>query len=428
MKRREFLKTSATLGVTSTLAVTASAVPSSAADHSAPVQDAVSDRRLWTETLFKISQPVLSNLAAGTLQRNWPMEYSPTWDGRNKKCAYLEALGRLSMGLAPWLALQADDTTEGRQRAQLASWLRAGVAQSVDPAGPDYMLWHETGQTLVDSAYLAQAFLHAPSVLWEPLDAVTKQRVITEFKGLRRVVPPNNNWVLFMAMVEVFLHWLDEGADQYRISTALNTIESWYVGDGWYSDGPQFHMDFYNSYVIHPMLVDVLATQKAVAARKQQSTVAIQARYDKALTRLIRYAEFIERMVSPEGTYPAFGRSITYRTGIFQALGYCALIKKLPEGISAGQVRAAMTAVMRRMFSAPGVFDAGGWLTLGFAGHQPNIADYYSNSGSMYICSLGFLPLGLPANDPFWTVPAEDWTAKKAWAGQPFKKDYAVDY
>ncbi|MEI6624433.1 MAG: type I-U CRISPR-associated protein Csb2 [Actinomycetes bacterium] len=303
-----------------------------------------------------------------------------------------------------------------------------GVVQSFDPSGPDYMLWHETGQTLVDSAYLAQAFLRAPATLWEPLDATAKQRVIAEFKALRRVVPPNNNWVLFMAMVEVFLHWLDEGADQYRISTALNTIESWYVGDGWYSDGPQLHVDYYNSFVIHPMLVDVLDTQRVVAERKKQSTKAIQERYDRALKRMRRYAEFLERMISPEGTYPAFGRSITYRTAIFQALGHCAVLHQLPDEITPGQVRAGLTAVIRRMFAAPGVFDAQGWLTLGFAGHQPNIADYYSNAGSMYICSLGFNALGLPADDAFWTAPAADWTAKKAWAGQPFKKDYAVDY
>jgi len=44
------------------------------------------------------------------------------------------------------------------------------------------------------------------------------------------------------------------------------------------------------------------------------------------------------------------------------------------------------------------------------------------------MATLSFLPLGLPANDPFWTDPAADWTSKKAWSGQPLKKDYKVDY
>lgn len=428
MERREFLKTSAVLGATSTVAAAAAGTPLMAAIDAAPHQVTATDRGVWVDTLSKISRPVLTNLAAGTLQKNWQMEYSPTWDGRNKKCGYLEAFGRLSMGVAPWLSLPTDDTPEGRQRAAMSAQVRASVAHAVDPSGPDYMLWKETSQTLVDAAYLAQAFLRAPDALWHPLDATTKQRVVAEFRGLRRVNTFASNWLLFMAMVEVFLDWLDEGADQYRITTALNTIESWYVGDGWYSDGATFHMDYYNSFVIHPMLVDVLATQKAIAVRKKASLTAITERHDRAVKRMRRHAEFLERMISPEGTYPAFGRSITYRTGVFQALGHTALLGQLPDGISGAQVRAALTAVIRRMFAAPGLFDGQGWLTLGFAGHQPNIADYYSNAGSMYICTLGFNALGLPATDAFWTAPAEDWTSRKAWAGQPFKKDYAVDY
>lgn len=430
MKRRDFLKTSATIGATSAVTASVSALPLVAA--SAPAadapQDGASDRKLWADTLVRIAKPVLTNISAGTLQKNWKVEYSPTWDNRNAKVAYLEAFGRLSMGLAPWLSLGGDATPEGKQREELAAQLRAGIAHAVDPQSPDYMLWHDTAQTLVDAAYLAQALLRAPAVLWEPLDATTKQRVIAEFRGLRRVTPFDNNWVLFAGMTESFLDWVDGSGDQYRLSTILNRIESFYVGDGWYADGPKFHMDYYNSWVIHSMLVDVLNTQKFVVERRKGNVKPVQDRYDQALKRMRRYAEFNERMISPEGTFPAFGRSATYRTAAFQALEHCALLHQLPEGISPGQVRAGISAVIRRMFAMPGIFDAQGWLTLGFAGHQPNIADYYSNSGSMYICSLGFIALGLPLTDPFWSAPAEDWTQKKAWAGQPFKKDYAVDY
>ena len=256
MKRRDFLKTGATFGATSALAVATPALPTATGESSAPDQSPSSDRALWVETLAKIAKPVLSNISAGTLQMNWKVEYSPTWDNRNAKVAYLEAFGRLSMGLAPWLALGADATPEGKQREALAAELRAGIAHAVNPQSPDYLLWHDTNQTLVDAAYLAQALLRAPAVLWEPLDVATKQRVIAEFRGLRRVTPYDSNWLLFAGMTESFLDWADGSGDQYRLSTILNRIESFYVGDGWYADGPKFHMDYYNSWVIHSMLVD----------------------------------------------------------------------------------------------------------------------------------------------------------------------------
>ncbi|MDR2118364.1 MAG: DUF2264 domain-containing protein, partial [Tannerellaceae bacterium] len=47
-------------------------------------------------------------------------------------------------------------------------------------------------------------------------------------------------------------------------------------------------------------------------------------------------------------------------------------------------------------------------------------------SGSLYLTSEIFLPLGLPADHPFWTSPEQDWTAKKAWNGKDFPKDRAI--
>lgn len=87
-----------------------------------------------------------------------------------------------------------------------------------------------------------------------------------------------------------------------------------------------------------------------------------------------------------------------------------------------------MTAMHRRMFDSCSNFDPNGWLLLGFCGAQPEVADTYTSTGSLYMTTLSFLPLGLPANDPFWTSKLEDWTTKKAWRGEAFKKDYKVGY
>lgn len=88
-------------------------------------------------------------------------------------------------------------------------------------------------------------------------------------------------------------------------------------------------------------------------------------------------------------------------------------------------MRAALTAVIHRTMDAPGTFDANGWLQIGLCGHQSAIGETYISTGSLYLCSVAFLPLGLPASDGFRTNPAQDWTAKKIWSGQDVKADHA---
>ncbi|SHE30615.1 DUF2264 domain-containing protein [Dysgonomonas macrotermitis] len=387
------------------------------------------DRTYWTSTLYKIAEPVLSNMSKGELAKNMQLEVSPTWDGRDSRVTYMECFGRLMSGLAPWLSLPDDNTAEGVQRKQLREWALKSYVHAVDPDSPDYLLWRNEGQPLVDAAYIASSFLRAPKQLWEPLDELTKKRYIEEFQQLRRIEPPYTNWLLFSAVVETFLMSVNAQFDTYRISSALHKIDEWYVGDGWYSDGEHFAFDYYNSYVIQPMYILVLqslADRKIYLWRKNQD--GMRAHLETATKRMQRFGIILERFVSPEGSFPVFGRSMTYRMGVFQPLALLSWKENLPEELSEGQVRSALTCVMKRMFSQEGNFNDKGFLQLGFAGHQPDLADWYTNNGSLYITSEVFLPLGLPANHSFWTSPAEDWTSKKAWEGKSFPKDHSISY
>jgi hypothetical protein len=380
-----------------------------------------SDREYLWKLLAAMAIPVLESMSKGELHKKMQVEVSPTWDGRDKRVAYLECFGRLMDGLAPWLTLPDDDSEEGKVRKKLREQALMSYVHAVDPKSPDYLLWRKEGQPLVDSAFFSSALLRAPKHLWEPLDKTTKERIVTELKLLRRVKPPYSNWLLFAAMNEAFLLSVGEDYDPMRVDLAVKKINEWYVGDGWYADGERFHFDYYNSFVIQPMLLKVTE----VMAQTNQSGKGV---YGQALKRMQRYCEHLERMISPEGTFPPIGRSLTYRTGAFQPLALLALRKQLPEKLSEGQVRAALVAVHQRIFSNPTNFNEGGFLTIGFAGHQPELGDSYSNNGSMYLTSESFLPLGLPANDSFWTSKAEDWTAKKAYKNDKFNKDYPVNY
>jgi hypothetical protein len=375
------------------------------------------DRSLWLATLCKMATPVLTAMSQNRLKLDMPVEYSPTWDGRSKKVAYLEALGRAVSGVAPWLNSSCD-ASESTLYAQLRERCMLALANAVNPRAPDYLEWAGEPQALVDAAYLANGFLRAPA-LWSDLDSTTQERYVKEFAGLRRVEPFNSNWLLFRAMLETFLLSTGHKFDKDMLTFIISRINSWYVGDGWYSDGDSFAFDYYNSFVIHPMLVEILDVCKSRG-------LAMPLTLDVALRRMQRYNELLERMVSPDGTFPLIGRSITYRTGIFQPLALAAWKYSLPPTLKLGQVRSMLTRVIQRLFGSENCYTQQGFLQLGFTGRQPHVADYYTNTGSLYMATLVFLPLGLPPDHEFWTSKAEPWTQQKAWNGEDFRRDCKI--
>lgn len=379
------------------------------------------DRQYWCQLAYRMSQPVLENMAKGELQKNMQTEFSPSFDNRNRKVLFMECFGRLMAGIAPWVALPDDDTAEGRQRAQLREWALASYKNAVDPSSPDYLCWGIGGQNLVDAAYIAESFLRAYDALWVPLDDVTKQRYIKEFQGMRKIDPPYTNWLLFSSTIESFLAKAGAQYDEYRVNSTCRKMEEWYAGDGWYADGPYFTFDYYSSYVFHAMYLETL---QAMIDAKANTRLDYKKYYDRALGRAQKFAIILERFVSPEGTFPVFGRSIPYRMAALQPLALMAWYGKLPADLTYGQTRNALTRVMHRMFDHQQNFNEGGYLTIGFCGSQPNVADWYTNNGSLYMTTLCFMPLGLPETHEFWTAPAEPITQEKAWGGKPFPKDH----
>ena len=410
MNRREFFRTAGAGG--------ALAVLPGAGAQAQRASSPQGDREFWVATLRRIADPVLAHLAAGTLKMRMPVEQVA--GGSRQSVTHLEALGRLIAGIAPWIELPADDTPEGRLRGEYASLARRAIEKAVDPSSPDFLNFTTGRQPLVDAAFLAQGVLRAPRTLRDALDPATKRHLIAALESTRRTVPGFNNWLLFSATVEAALARLGAWWDRMRVDYALRQHDQWYKGDGAYGDGPAFHWDYYNSFVIHPMLLDVLdACRDEVAAWKDLAN-----RVDQ---RARRYAAVQERLIAPDGSFPAIGRSLAYRFGAFHLLAQIALRRTLPEEVRPAQVRGALTAVIRRSIEAPGTFDAGGWLRIGFCGHQPGVGESYISTGSLYLCSVGLLPLGLAASDEFWSAPPQPWTSVKAWSGQPFPIDHALN-
>ncbi len=413
--RRSFLLGSLAAGAVATLPA-----ETHAADTASPPQH---DRTYWLQQVELVSDPVLKALKEGNLRRKMPVEAALGQTQTRAVGMHLEALGRLLAGLAPWLELEPS-TGETKKETTLRDHYRdyalAGITSALDPASSDYMHFGESSQTLVDSSFLALALLRAPRQLLQKLDAKTQQRLAEALITQRKVQPPFNNWLLFAAMNEALLMTLNQPWDRMRVDYALRELQSWYLGDGTYGDGPHFHWDFYNSFVIQPYLLQLMDTLADQSPSWSSMRIPIHQRAQ-------RYAAIQERLIAPDGSFPAIGRSITYRCGAFHLLADASRRNILPEGITPSQARCALSAVMQRTLGPAGTFSSDGWLQIGLAGHQPGLGETYISTGSLYLCSAAWLPLGLPPAHPFWSQPPQPWTSQIIWSGKNLQADHAHD-
>lgn len=410
--RREFVKLAVSAGLLGSLA-RAEERPAATT-----IASGLGSRDDWIALAERLAAPVLTALAERKLKATMPVEAHPSSRDR-ATVTHLEALGRLLAGLAPWLELGADESAEGRKRGRWAELARRGIDAATDPASPDFMNFTAGRQPLVDAAFLAQALRRAPNELWRKLEPRVQRNVVTALRSSRPIPAGENNWKLFATTVEVFLHEVGEKRDEARLTEGLRKHRDWYLGDGVYGDGPEFHWDYYNAFVIQPMLVEALEAVRDESAEWGDF-------HAKALPRFTRYARLQESLIAPDGSFPATGRSIAYRCGAFQALAMAALRHWLPAEVAPAQARVALGRVINRTLHAPGTFDATGWLRIGLAGHQPGLGEGYISTGSLYLCSVALLPLGLPDEDPFWTSPPVPTTWEKAWSGQDLPADKAL--
>jgi len=375
------------------------------------------NRAFWFTHLDRVAKPVLEALAQGKLRASMPIEAPAAMQKSRAHTTHLEAFGRLLSGIAPWLELANAPEAEQPRFIDLT---HQALANALDPKSPDALEFTADSQNLVDAAFLALAILRAPRVLNSALDPTVRARLAAALVSTRVHKPSFSNWLLFSACIEAALSALGQPWDQMRVDYALREHMAWYVGDGVYGDGPHFHADFYDSFVIHPFLLAILDT--VGSARGDW-----KAFHPQEQARAIRYAAIQERMIAPDGSYPVLGRSITYRCGAFHLLADAALRHALPTAVSSAQTRCALAAVIDRTLTPPGTYDKNGWLQIGLAGHQPSLGESYISTGSLYLCANAFLPLGLPAADPFWSAPDAPWTAKKVWSGADLPNDHAVD-
>jgi hypothetical protein len=213
----DFLQGGAALGALAGLRIPAQATT---------LESGEEDRKYWLQLLAKIADPVLSAASQRRLKELMPVEVVRANVEERKQYTYLEALGRLMTGIAPWLESGAEDGPEGKLRHLYAESARAAIQSATDPASPGFLNFCQGGQPVVDIAYLSLAILRAPTELWKKLDGRTQRNLIAALETSRKIQPIYSNWLLFPATVEVALSMMGAWWDPMRVDYAIRSLDT----------------------------------------------------------------------------------------------------------------------------------------------------------------------------------------------------------
>jgi hypothetical protein len=300
--------------------------------------------------------------------------------------ADLEGYARPLWGLAPLAA-------GGGDFAHWDLWAR-GLAAGTDPAHPEY--WGDIGgmdQRQVETAAIGFALALAPDRLWDPLSGKERDRVGSWLADSLARATPANNWNFFPVMVSLGLDRVGYAHDRDARHARLDLLETFALGDGWYSDGATEARDYYVPWAMHfyGLLYSALAggQDPVRAARFRQ--------------RAGEFALDFRHWFADDGAAVPFGRSLTYRFAqgsFWGALPYAGV-----DALPPGEVKGLLLRHLRWWQARKArTTSPEGLLTIGYGYPQPQVAEQYNGPGSPYWAMKAFLPLALPQEHAFWAA------------------------
>lgn len=343
-------------------------------------------RKDFEALMHKILQPLLPLYSPGGAL----LQLGDTGVTYPRRTIGMEGFSRPLWALAPyWLG--------GGQPGPFAEVYRRGLAAGADPDGPEY--WGSPGdydQLFVEMAAIACAILEVPAVVWEPLAENEKQNLARWLNTINTHELPHCNWLFFRVLVDLALDSVGMPCDLPQMERDLDEIDSWYVGDGWYTDGtpsikPQ--RDYYIPWALqyYGVLYSVFAARRAPA------------RAERFRRRALEFGRQFAFWFDENGAALPYGRSLGYRFG--QCAFYSACVFAGLEPLPLPVMKGIIVRNLQWWMARP-IFDRDGVLTIGYTYPQLYMSERYNAPGSPYWGMKSFVVLALPADHPFWSAEA----------------------
>ncbi|NLZ80389.1 MAG: DUF2264 domain-containing protein [Clostridiales bacterium] len=314
--------------------------------------------------------------------------------GYGNEIANMEGFSRVLWGLAPFLA-------GGGCADDFLDIYRTGLVNGTNPSHKEY--WGDLGdrdQRMVEMAAISFAILLVPDQFWCPLSENEKKNIASWLNQINLYTYPDNNWNFFNVMANLALKSVGFPYSRERMDIAIAKYDSFYLGNGWYSDGKRPQKDYYVSFGIHYYC---LLYSKFMENEDP----------DRCHLYKERAKEFAKDFIywfDDEGKALPFGRSMTYRFA--QAAFFSAYIFAEVDLSNVGVIKGILDRHIRYWMSQP-IFDNGGILSIGYCYPNLNMSEGYNAPGSPYWAFKFFVLLSLEDNHLFWSTKEEDFPKVK---------------
>lgn len=301
--------------------------------------------------------------------------------------AEMEAFVRPLWGIVPLVA--------GGFDFEAAKRYAAGLARGMDINDDEY--WGTPGpfdQRLVEMAGIGLALLLAPSAFWEVMTEPARDKAERWLLQINTLEVPDNNWLFFRVLVNLGLRNVGRSWSEDAVRDALERIETFYLGDGYYRDGVWGHRDYYLPMALH--------FYGLVVAKSAGDIFPEYAGRYRERARL--FAQDFQHWFADDGAAVPFGRSLTYRfaEGAFWAA--CAFADE--EVLPWGRIKGLLLRHLRWWSEMP-IADRDGVLTIGYTYPNLLMSESYNAPGSSYWALKSFLVLALDEDHPFWRAEEE---------------------
>lgn len=278
---------------------------------------------------------------------------------------------------------------------------RTGLANGTDPSHPEY--WGEfikdrPDQRLVEMAAVGFALALVPEYLYHPLTDKAKENVKEYLSKAAEKEFVNNNWKFFRVLIIMGLVKINGTYNESALNEYLTDIDNFYIGNGWYGDGPRNHIDHYNGFAFHfyGLVYSVLA--------KERDPDRAQTYQERAKL----FANQFRHWFSEDGASLPFGRSLTYRFAQASFWSGLAFADITTEDISWGKIKGIYLRHMRWWARQRLSRLDSGVLSVGYSYPQAAMHEPYNSAQSPYWAMKAFAVLALPSTHPFWTSKEED--------------------